>query len=46
MLKITDLNQPPLYSLSLVGDEPNDTLKNILETKECCISMTSDWLVE
>ncbi|KAH8678270.1 hypothetical protein BX600DRAFT_507229 [Xylariales sp. PMI_506] len=37
---------PPLYSLSLCGEEANDTLKNILETKECCISMTSDWLVE
>ncbi|KAH8883613.1 hypothetical protein GQ53DRAFT_771581 [Thozetella sp. PMI_491] len=39
-------SDPPLYSLSLCGEEPNDTLKNILETKECCISMTSDWLVE
>ncbi|PVH96036.1 hypothetical protein DM02DRAFT_659585 [Periconia macrospinosa] len=37
---------PPLYSLSLVGDEPNDTLKNILETQECAVSFVSDWFIE
>ncbi|KAF3017195.1 hypothetical protein E8E14_012466 [Neopestalotiopsis sp. 37M] len=37
---------PPTYSLSCSGREPNDTLTNILATKECCISMTSDWLIE
>ncbi|KAI0125518.1 hypothetical protein BJ170DRAFT_631459 [Xylariales sp. AK1849] len=37
---------PPTYSLSCSGREPKDTLANILATKECCISMTSDWLIE
>ncbi|KAK9421705.1 putative Flavin reductase like domain-containing protein [Seiridium unicorne] len=37
---------PPTYSLTCTGRQPNDTLSNILATKECCISMTSDWLVE
>lgn len=40
------LAQPPLYSLSLVGDEPNDTLRNILDTKECTINLISDWFIE
>jgi flavin reductase (DIM6/NTAB) family NADH-FMN oxidoreductase RutF len=39
-------SQPPLYSLSFTGREPNDTLKNILATKELCISLTSDWIIE
>jgi flavin reductase (DIM6/NTAB) family NADH-FMN oxidoreductase RutF len=38
--------EPPLYSLSLVGNEANDTLRNLLETGECCISVTSDWMIE
>lgn len=44
---VSDLSiQPPLYSLSFAGEESNDTLRNILETGECCISMTSEWLIE
>jgi flavin reductase (DIM6/NTAB) family NADH-FMN oxidoreductase RutF len=38
--------KPPLYSLSLVGDEPNDTLRNIMDTKECTINLISDWFIE
>jgi flavin reductase (DIM6/NTAB) family NADH-FMN oxidoreductase RutF len=38
---------PPLYSLSFVGTgEPIDTLRNLLETGECCISIIGDWFVE
>ncbi|KAH9885727.1 hypothetical protein F4778DRAFT_501903 [Xylariomycetidae sp. FL2044] len=37
---------PPCYSLCFTGRQPNDTLTNILATKELCISMTSDWIVE
>lgn len=29
-----------------MGEDPNDTLRNILESKECCISLVSDWFVE
>lgn len=32
--------------MSLVGDNPNDTLCNILKTKECTINLVSDWMVE
>lgn len=32
--------------MSLVGDEPNDTLRNILETKECTLNVISDWFIE
>ncbi|KAL4805157.1 hypothetical protein BDV18DRAFT_142001 [Aspergillus unguis] len=37
---------PPMYSISFVGRNSNHILANLLETKEMCISMTSDWLVE
>ncbi|KAH7303849.1 flavoprotein oxygenase [Stachybotrys elegans] len=37
---------PPLYSLAFAGEHPNDTLRNILDTGELCISMTSDWIIE
>ncbi|KXJ96025.1 hypothetical protein Micbo1qcDRAFT_192891 [Microdochium bolleyi] len=37
---------PPLYSLAFLGGKSNDTLDNLLATKEICISMTSDWLIE
>ncbi|KAL4780072.1 hypothetical protein BJX76DRAFT_61295 [Aspergillus varians] len=37
---------PPMYSISFTGRVANDTLTNLLATKEMCISMTSDWLVE
>ncbi|KAL2831404.1 hypothetical protein BDW59DRAFT_169679 [Aspergillus cavernicola] len=37
---------PPMYSISFTGRAVNDTLANLLATKEMCISMTSDWLIE
>lgn len=37
---------PPLYSVCFVGEEPNDSLRNVLETKEACISIISDSFVE
>jgi flavin reductase (DIM6/NTAB) family NADH-FMN oxidoreductase RutF len=37
---------PPLYSVSFVGTEPNDSLQNVLESGECCISIVSDWFLE
>jgi flavin reductase (DIM6/NTAB) family NADH-FMN oxidoreductase RutF len=37
---------PPLYSVSFVGDQPNDSLRNVLETKEACISLVSDSFIE
>ncbi|KAF1977327.1 hypothetical protein BU23DRAFT_659559 [Bimuria novae-zelandiae CBS 107.79] len=37
---------PPLYSVSFVGTEPNDSLTNVLESGECCISIVSDWFLE
>ena len=37
---------PPLYSVSFVGDQPNDSLRNVLETKEACISIISDSFIE
>jgi flavin reductase (DIM6/NTAB) family NADH-FMN oxidoreductase RutF len=37
---------PPLYSVSFVGTEANDSLQNILETGVCCISIVSDWFLE
>jgi flavin reductase (DIM6/NTAB) family NADH-FMN oxidoreductase RutF len=46
MWESTNVRQPPLYSLSLVGDDPNDTLRNIMDTKECTINIISDWFVE
>jgi flavin reductase (DIM6/NTAB) family NADH-FMN oxidoreductase RutF len=37
---------PPLYSVSFVGETPNDSLRNVLDTKEACISIVSDSFVE
>jgi flavin reductase (DIM6/NTAB) family NADH-FMN oxidoreductase RutF len=37
---------PPLYSVCCVGEDPNDSLRNVLETKEACISIISDTFVE
>ncbi|KAI9367651.1 hypothetical protein BJX61DRAFT_537889 [Aspergillus egyptiacus] len=37
---------PPMYSISFTGRAVNDTLANLLATKEMCISMTPDWIVE
>lgn len=37
---------PPLYSISFVGEQPNDSLRNVLDTKEACISIISDSFVE
>lgn len=39
-------NDPPLYSISFHGTEANDSLRNLLETKELCISIVSDWFLE
>ncbi|KAF1815654.1 hypothetical protein P152DRAFT_410680 [Eremomyces bilateralis CBS 781.70] len=37
---------PPLYSVSFVGTEANDSLTNVLDSGECCISIVSDWFLE
>jgi len=37
---------PPLYSVCFVGEQPNDSLRNVLDTKEACISIISDSFVE
>ncbi|KAL4936997.1 hypothetical protein BDV06DRAFT_82412 [Aspergillus oleicola] len=37
---------PPMYSISFTSRTANDTLTNLLATKEMCISMTSEWLIE
>lgn len=39
-------NDPPLYSISFHGELPTDSLRNLLETEECCISIVSDWFLE
>lgn len=37
---------PPLYSVCCVGEQPNDSLRNLLETKEACIGIISDSFIE
>lgn len=37
---------PPLYSVSFVGKDANDSLTNVLATGEMCISIISDWYLE
>jgi flavin reductase (DIM6/NTAB) family NADH-FMN oxidoreductase RutF len=37
---------PPLYSVSFVGKDANDSLNNTLATGEMCISIVSDWFLE
>ncbi|KIW00491.1 uncharacterized protein PV09_08012 [Verruconis gallopava] len=37
---------PPLYSICFVGEVPNDSLRNVMDTKECCISVVSDSFIE
>ncbi|KAK5107735.1 hypothetical protein LTR62_000711 [Meristemomyces frigidus] len=37
---------PPLYSVCFVGERPNDSLRNILESKEACISIIRDSFIE
>jgi flavin reductase (DIM6/NTAB) family NADH-FMN oxidoreductase RutF len=37
---------PPLYSVSFVGKDANDSLNNVLATGEMCISIISDWFLE
>lgn len=37
---------PPLYSVSFVGEDANDSLTNCLDTGELCISIISDWYLE
>jgi flavin reductase (DIM6/NTAB) family NADH-FMN oxidoreductase RutF len=39
-------NDPPIYSLAFHGEEANDSLRNLLETKELCISIVSEWFLE
>jgi flavin reductase (DIM6/NTAB) family NADH-FMN oxidoreductase RutF len=39
-------NDPPLYSISFHGELPTDSLRNLLETEECCISIVSDWFLD
>lgn len=39
-------NDPPLYSISFHGEKANDSLRNLLETEELCISIVSDWFLE
>ncbi|KAK5123606.1 hypothetical protein LTR85_002644 [Meristemomyces frigidus] len=37
---------PPIYSVCFAGEEANDSLRNVMDTKEACISIVSDWFVE
>ena len=37
---------PPLYSVCFVGEQPNDSLRNVMDTRECCISIISDSFIE
>ncbi|KAI1866728.1 uncharacterized protein JN550_007581 [Neoarthrinium moseri] len=39
-------NIAPFSYFQCVTTDANDTVKNILATKECCISLTSDWIIE
>lgn len=39
-------NDPPLYSIAFHGEEATDSLRNLLETEECCISIVSDFFLE
>lgn len=41
---VTD--DPPIYSLSFHGEHPNDSLRNVLDSGELCISIVSDWFLE
>ena len=41
---VTD--DPPIYSLSFHGEHPNDSLRNVLDNGELCISIVSDWFLE
>ncbi|KAH9831075.1 flavoprotein-like protein oxygenase [Teratosphaeria destructans] len=37
---------PPLYSIVFGGEQPNDSLRNVLATKEASVSIASDWFIE
>ena len=37
---------PPIYSICFAGAEDNDSLRNVKETGELCISIISDWFLE
>ncbi|KAK5173987.1 uncharacterized protein LTR77_001066 [Saxophila tyrrhenica] len=37
---------PPLYSVCFVGEQANDSLSNVLDTKQACISIISDHFIE
>ena len=39
-------SDPPMYMVSIVGDAKKDSLNNLLETKEACISLISDSYIE
>ncbi|KAK3723761.1 hypothetical protein LTR37_001642 [Vermiconidia calcicola] len=39
-------SDPPIYSVSFVGERDIDSLNNILESKEACISIISDSFIE
>jgi flavin reductase (DIM6/NTAB) family NADH-FMN oxidoreductase RutF len=39
-------SDPPMYSISFAGKDANDSLTNLLETEEMCISIVSDWFLE
>ena len=39
-------SDPPVYMVSFVGEEKKDSLLNVLETKEACISLISDNFIE
>lgn len=39
-------SEPPVYMVSFVGEEKKDSLLNVLESKEACISLISDSYVE
>lgn len=39
-------SDPPIYMVSIVGDDKKDSLNNLLETKEAAISLISDSYIE
>ena len=39
-------SDPPVYMVSIVGDEKKDSLLNLLATREACISLISDSYIE
>lgn len=37
---------PPVYSVCFAGEVANDSLRNVMDTREACISIVSDWFIE